>query len=78
MNKSWLTFTHDEAMRWLGSGFGYNGVPVYEELAGPDGMRFTCIKIDGVTMDQMNEAARQIRQNRDVIGAIQWAEVVDD
>ena len=51
------------------------GVVYDEELAGAAGMRFTLYREEGTTAEMLEQAARDLRRDRDVVGPIRVADV---
>lgn len=54
-----------------------SGVAYDEELAGPNGMRFVLMKEVGTTEKALADAVRQLRCDRDVVGAIKVVTIDD-
>lgn len=52
-----------------------SGVAYDEELAGPNGMRFVLMKEVGTTDEALAQAVRQLRCDRDVVGAIKVVKI---
>lgn len=54
-----------------------SGVVYHEELAGPNGMSFLLIREGHTTEDMLKKSVAEIRSDRDVVGPIRVAKVLD-
>lgn len=71
LSTSSMTITPEEVQRLVKRGFVTQaGVPVHEELAGSNGMSFVLIASPGITEEQLEASARELRADRDVVGSI--------
>ena len=75
MKKSWMTFTQAEADRWRDRFSTSQGVVFHEEHV-PDGVRLTLLN-EGQSQRILDAAAGELLFKRDVVGAIELAEVTD-
>ena len=76
MKKAWRSYTQAEVDRFRSLGdVTSNGVVYDWWLAGPQGANFTLIKTPGTTNAQLKSARAELRQTRDVVGAITVAEI---
>ena len=73
MKKSWMPFTQAEADRWR-DGFSTSQGVVFHEEYYPDGVRLTLIN-EGQSQRTFLAAAGELYFQRDVVGAIELAEV---
>ena len=69
INKSWRVYTLPEVRRLIKDGFVRKGIPVDEELAGPEGMSFTLVADEEYTDEQILRCVSWLYNQRDVVGA---------
>ena len=76
MNKAWMDEpTQAEVDRWRKFGdVTSQGVVYHWELAGPQGARFVLIR-EGQSISTLKKAAKELRWQRDVVGAITYVDV---
>lgn len=77
MKKSWLTFTQAQITSYRLSGLVTDNGVVFHEEYYPDGVRLILID-EGQSKRTFLMARAELRRKRDVVGAIELAEVAID